>query len=26
VDGPVEARRAAREQLANGADWLNPRT
>jgi imidazolonepropionase-like amidohydrolase len=22
VDGPVEARKAAREQLANGADWL----
>src|SRR5581483_1396450 len=22
VDGPVEARKAAREQLANGADWI----
>jgi imidazolonepropionase-like amidohydrolase len=22
VDGPIEARKAAREQLANGADWL----
>src|SRR5205807_5346812 len=22
VDGPVQARRAAREQLANGADWI----
>ena len=22
VDGPVEARKAAREQLSNGADWL----
>ena len=22
IDGPVEARKAAREQLANGADWL----
>jgi len=22
IDGPVEARKAAREQLANGADWI----
>src|SRR5438128_9919961 len=22
IDGPVQARRAAREQLANGADWI----
>jgi imidazolonepropionase-like amidohydrolase len=22
VDGPIEARKAAREQLANGADWI----